>query len=103
MILKPSQVGIEMNSIGFETFVGNVMIAPVTSEGTVSLFPKAMSKLSLFGRLLPQNSSEGLAAVSGIFNNFLHGRDSDVIVHGSLADVCYHIIVSMFVSLTRCR
>ncbi|KAF9264250.1 hypothetical protein L218DRAFT_258531 [Marasmius fiardii PR-910] len=80
---NPSQVGIELSSIAFDTFAGNVLIAPVQSNGTVSLAPQSTSMLSLAGRLIPQTSSEGLSTVSTIFNNFIHGKDSDLSVHGA--------------------
>jgi hypothetical protein len=67
------------------------MIAPVTG-GRVTLAPRSTSDLSLVGRLVPQNSPAGLAQVSNIFNNFVQGRDSDVIVQGASAgpsDVCF--------------
>ncbi|KAE9401586.1 hypothetical protein BT96DRAFT_918717 [Gymnopus androsaceus JB14] len=61
------------------------LIAPVATSGTVSLIPGATTSLALFGRLLPQNTSEGLAVVSQIFNNFVHGLDSDLVVQGASA------------------
>jgi hypothetical protein len=83
--IQPSQVGIELSSLGFETFVGDVMIAPVSSSGKVSLAPGSTSDLSLVGRLVPQGSSAGLATVSNVFNNFVHGKDSNIIVRGASA------------------
>lgn len=59
------------------------MIAQVAASGNVTLSPRSTSDLSLVGRLTPQNSSEGLAVVSQIFNNFLIGKPSDVIVQGA--------------------
>jgi len=82
--LKPSQVGVALSSIGFDTYVGDVMIAPV-STGAITLAPGATSPLSLVGRLVPQTSADGLAAVSAVFNNFIHGKNSDVVVHGASA------------------
>lgn len=82
---NPSQVGIALSSIGFETFVGDVMIAPVSSIGGVTLAPGTTSDLSLVGRLVPQNLPSGLTTVSGVFNNFVHGKDSDVEVRGASA------------------
>jgi len=58
------------------------MIAQVAA-GNVTLSPRSTSDLSLVGRLIPQNSSDGLAAVSDIFNNFVVGKQSDVIVQGA--------------------
>ncbi len=60
------------------------MIAPVASEG-VTLSPGSTTNMSLVGRLVPQDSDAGLAAVSTVFNNFIHGNDSDVVVHGASA------------------
>lgn len=64
------------------TIVGDTIIAQVAA-GDVTFSPCSTSNLSLVGRLIPQNSSDGLAAVSDIFNNFLAGKDSDVIVQGA--------------------
>lgn len=61
------------------------MIAPVSSTGPVTLAPGATSQLSLAGRLIPQTSDAGLATVSQIFNNFVQGKDSDVVVQGASA------------------
>ena len=74
-----------MSSIGFNTFVRDVMIAPVTSTGTVTIAPQSSSQIALAGRLVPQDSSAGLATVSDIFNNFVHGKDSNVMVQGASA------------------
>ncbi|GLB37240.1 putative protein of unknown function (DUF3712) [Lyophyllum shimeji] len=82
---NPSQVGIALSEIGFETYVGDVMIAPVMSTGAVTLAPGSTSDLSLAGRLVPQNSPAGLSTVSDVFNNFVHGKDSNVEVRGASA------------------
>ncbi|KDR75403.1 hypothetical protein GALMADRAFT_553913 [Galerina marginata CBS 339.88] len=83
--INPSQVGIQLSSIGFNTFVGDIMIAPVTSTGSITLSPGSTSQLSLAGRLVPQNSPAGLSTVSNVFNNFVHGKDSAVTVQGASA------------------
>ena len=41
--------------------------------------------MALVGRLVPQDSDEGLAAVSDVFNNFIHGKNSDLVVQGTAA------------------
>ncbi|KAG6857277.1 hypothetical protein H0H87_007110 [Tephrocybe sp. NHM501043] len=82
---NPSQVGISVTSIGFDTYIGDILIAPVVSTGAVSLAPGSTSDLSLVGRLVPQSSAAGLSAVSGVFNNFVAGKDSDVEVRGASA------------------
>ncbi|KAJ7209536.1 hypothetical protein GGX14DRAFT_451849 [Mycena pura] len=79
---NPSQVGIELSSLSFDTFANGAMIASVSS-GSVNLAPMSTSDLPLTGRLVPQTTSEGLAAVSAVFNNFVHGTDSAVVVQGT--------------------
>ncbi|KAJ3838704.1 hypothetical protein F5878DRAFT_725102 [Lentinula raphanica] len=83
-VKNPSQVGIELSSLGFNSFADNQLIAPVSS-GSVALLPESTSNLALVGRLIPQNSSDGLAAVSQVFNNFVHGLNSDLVVNGASA------------------
>ncbi|KAJ8482152.1 hypothetical protein ONZ45_g15054 [Pleurotus djamor] len=82
---NPSQVGVQLSSLGFNAFFGSTMLGPVASKGGVTLAPTSTSPLSLVGRLVPQESSEGLAAVSNVFTNFIHGKDSNVAVHGASA------------------
>jgi lipid-binding SYLF domain-containing protein len=83
MLLKqPSQVGVQLDSIGFQNFFGNTNIGPVSSNGSFTLAPEATVNLGLAGRLIPQSSQAGLDDVSTIFNQFVHGMDSDVSVHG---------------------
>lgn len=51
----------------------------------------ATSSLNLTGHLIPQTQQPGLSDVSTIFNNFIHGLDSNVSVKGDNAgpqDVC---------------
>ena len=81
--LQPSQIGIELSSIAFNTYANGVEIAPVSSISSVTLAPLSTSSLGLAGRLIPQNSAEGLATVSAIFNNYIHGMDSQVTVYGA--------------------
>ncbi|KAG1785555.1 uncharacterized protein HD556DRAFT_110398 [Suillus plorans] len=82
-VINPSQVGIELSSIAFNTYANGIEIAPVSSTSTITLAPNSTSSLGLVGRLIPQNSSEGLATVSTIFNNYIHGMDSQVTVYGA--------------------
>ena len=76
-------MGIQLSSITFNTFVGEIIIASVQSVGPVVLAPTSTTTLSLSGRMLSQQSSTGLATVSTVFNNFLHGMDSNVTVQGA--------------------
>jgi hypothetical protein len=74
-----------LSSIAFNTIVNGISIAPVASNGIASLLPVSTSSLSLVGRLVPQDSQQGLDTVSAIFNNFIHGKDSNVMVQGASA------------------
>jgi hypothetical protein len=78
---QPSQVGIALSNIGFQTYFGNTNIGPVTSNGSFTLAPLATSLFGLVGRLVPQTQKSGLLDVSTIFNNFIHGLDSNISVH----------------------
>ncbi|TFY72142.1 hypothetical protein EVG20_g865 [Dentipellis fragilis] len=84
-VSNPSQVGVELSSIGFQNYFGFTNIGPATSNGSFTLQPQATVPLSLIGRLIPQDSESGLQDVSTIFNNFIHGMDSNVSVHGDSA------------------
>lgn len=70
--------------MGFSTFFNDVMIAPVAGKD-VTLAPGSTSPLALVGRLVLQESDNGLAAVSEVFNSFIHGKNSNVVVQGSSA------------------
>ncbi|CDO73852.1 hypothetical protein BN946_scf185016.g9 [Trametes cinnabarina] len=84
-VTNPSQVGVALSSIGFQNFFGDVNIGPATSTEAFTLAPQSMVKLPLVGRLIPQTSQDGLDAVSAIFNNFIHAKDSNVTVRGDSA------------------
>ncbi|KAI9442265.1 hypothetical protein H4582DRAFT_1809416 [Lactarius indigo] len=84
-ITNPSQVGISLSNIGFQTYFGNTNIGMVASNGSFTLAPLATSSLGLVGRLIPQTQQSGLLDVSTIFNNFIHGLDSNVSVRGDSA------------------
>jgi Protein of unknown function (DUF3712) len=103
--LQPSQVGVQLEGISFNNFFQGVFIGPVTSAGGVTLSPGVTSPLSLVGRLVPQSTPQGLAAVSALFNNVVAGKDSVVSVHGagvepdvSFIHSCYTITVLMNLS-----
>ncbi|KAI0660249.1 hypothetical protein C8Q70DRAFT_914138 [Cubamyces menziesii] len=84
-VSNPSQVGVELSSIGFQNFFGDVNIGPATSTKAFTLAPESTVDLPLVGRLIPQKSQDGLNAVSTIFNNFIHAQDSNVTVRGDSA------------------
>ncbi|KAH9850917.1 hypothetical protein C2E23DRAFT_886961 [Lenzites betulinus] len=84
-VTNPSQVGVELSSIGFQNFFGDIGIGPVSSTEAFTLAPLSVVPLPLVGRLIPQTSQAGLDAVSTIFNSFIHAQDSNVTVRGDRA------------------
>jgi hypothetical protein len=85
-VTNPSQVGIALSSIGFNSFVPGTgtFLGPVAGTNVV-LTPGGSSSLALAGRLVPQTTAQGLKDVSQIFTDFVHGKDSNLIVQGSSA------------------
>lgn len=47
--------------------------------------PNSTFDLPLVGRLIPQTSDDGLATVSQVFTDFIHGKSSQVTVLGDFA------------------
>ncbi|KZT27986.1 hypothetical protein NEOLEDRAFT_1129882 [Neolentinus lepideus HHB14362 ss-1] len=84
-VSNPSQVGIELSSIGFNTLYDNTLFGLVNASSQFTLSPQSSSSLALAGRLVPQDSAQGLADVSTIFNNFIHGKDSNIVIQGQNA------------------
>ncbi|KAF8524806.1 hypothetical protein BU17DRAFT_84312 [Hysterangium stoloniferum] len=84
-VTNPSQVGVALSQIGFNNFVGQTFLGPAASSGAFTLAPQSSFKLPLVGRLVPQNSDSGLATVSQVFTDFIHGKASNVTVMGNSA------------------
>ncbi|KII92866.1 hypothetical protein PLICRDRAFT_102438 [Plicaturopsis crispa FD-325 SS-3] len=84
-VTNPSQVGVSLSSIGFNAFYGDTNLGPVASTNSFTLTPGGTTSLPLAGRLQAQTASSGLADVSTVFNNFIHGKDSNVSVTGTSA------------------
>ena len=78
-------VGVALSTIGFINSFGDTIIGPAASTAPFVLLPKTTISLPLAGRLIPQNTETGLADVSTIFNGFIHGVPSDLIVRGDTA------------------
>jgi hypothetical protein len=80
---NPSSVGVALSTIGFANSFGNTIIGPASSTAPFELLPKSTIQLPLAGRLIPQTTPQGLADVSTIFNGFIHGVPSQLIVTGT--------------------
>lgn len=84
-LTNPSSVGVALSTIGFVNSFGSTIIGPASSTAAFVLLPKTTISLPLAGRLIPQDTETGLADVSTIFNGFIHGVPSDLIVRGDTA------------------
>lgn len=82
---QPSQVGVQLESIAFQSFYQSTNLGPVGSNSTFTLAPSATVNISMAGRLIPQTDNSALADVSTVFNNFIHGQDSNLTVQGDSA------------------
>ena len=84
-LTNPSSVGVALSTIGFQNSAGATIIGPAASTAAFDLNPKSTIALPLAGRLVPQSTEQGLADVSNIFNGFVHGVPSQLVVHGDYA------------------
>ncbi|RIB26470.1 hypothetical protein C2G38_2030198 [Gigaspora rosea] len=73
-INNPSQISVELGDIMFDLVHMDQTIGQIVSTNFTLL--QGDNKLSLEGRLLPQNSSAGVTAVSDLFSKFIVGEDS---------------------------
>ncbi|KAJ2957136.1 hypothetical protein NQZ79_g7103 [Umbelopsis isabellina] len=83
-IKNPSQVGVQLSGLGFEAFFGSVDLGPVAGTN-VNLPPQSSANVEMQGRLQEQTSSEGLAALATLFNNYLASKETSLSVKGSSA------------------
>ncbi|RCI03191.1 hypothetical protein CU098_005823 [Rhizopus stolonifer] len=81
-IKNPSQVGFNLSGVTFESYFKNVDIGPLSSNGNAVFPPQGSSVMAMKGRMIPQSSSEGLAAVTTVFENYLNASNSVLTVKG---------------------
>ncbi|KAI7888807.1 uncharacterized protein EV154DRAFT_447271 [Mucor mucedo] len=81
-IKNPSQIGFNFAGVSFETIFKDTDLGPLASNGAAVFPPQGAASISMKGRLVPQNSASGLAAINEVFNNYLGGNSSIVQVKG---------------------
>ncbi|KAI8149166.1 hypothetical protein BJV82DRAFT_209280 [Fennellomyces sp. T-0311] len=81
-INNPSQVGFSLSGAEFSAYYEDVLLGPLASDGPANFAPKAVSNINMAGRLIPQDSEKGLAAVTEVFKNYLSAKDSILTVKG---------------------
>ncbi|KAI9022193.1 hypothetical protein CLU79DRAFT_702427 [Phycomyces nitens] len=84
-IKNPSQVGFNLNGVSFNAYYDGVLLGPLGSDGGAVFPPQGAGDLSLKGRLIHQDSAEGLKAVTTVFENYLGANNSIVSIQGSSA------------------
>ncbi|KAF7727125.1 hypothetical protein EC973_007986 [Apophysomyces ossiformis] len=82
-IKNPSQVGFNLNGVGFNTFFKNVLIGPLASDGAAVFPPRGSVEMNMKGRLIHQDSQEGLDAVTQVFDNYLNASNTILTVEGA--------------------
>lgn len=86
VITNPSNVGVDLSGVGFESFFDGVDIGPLSSaNGSANFPPNGQSTIPMKGRLVPQSGADGLKAIQTIFTNFLTGKPTSLSVKGSSA------------------
>jgi hypothetical protein len=81
-IYNPSQVGVNLAGLGFESYFGSVDLGPVAGTNVV-LNPQASSSVPMQGRLQAQSSQDGLDALQTLFDNYLAHKETPLSVKGS--------------------
>ncbi|KAG2183772.1 hypothetical protein INT43_006783 [Umbelopsis isabellina] len=86
VIKNPSNVGVDLSGVGFESFFESIDLGPLASiNGSANFPPNGESTIPMKGRLVPQSSADGLQAIQTIFGNFLSGKPTTLSVKGSSA------------------
>lgn len=81
-IRNPSQVGFVLSGAAFESFFDNTLLGPLASAGDAVFPAQGTSNMKMNGRLIHQDSQQGLDAVTEVFSNYLAGKSSSLTVKG---------------------
>ncbi|CAG8789401.1 674_t:CDS:1, partial [Gigaspora rosea] len=92
-------IGIELGTLFLDVIANNTKIGEVFAKDFV-LEPNGDVKLNLNGRLIPQQSDEGLQIIQGIFNAFLAGEAIPLSTKGTGISPSIDWLVAAVQSLT---
>jgi hypothetical protein len=81
-IKNPSQVGFNLAGVGFESFFSGTDLGPLASDGAALFPPQGVANINMKGRLIPQTSASGLAAITQVFENYLNANSSSLDIKG---------------------
>lgn len=82
-IQNPSQIGFLLNGAGFETFYNDVDLGPLAVVGMANFPARASTNLAMKGRLIHQDTEQGIEAITEVFMNYLQAKNSSVTVQGT--------------------
>lgn len=82
-IQNPSQIGFILNGAGFQSYFDDVLLGPLASNGMATFPPRGTSSMQMVGRLIKQDSEEGIDAITKVFTNYLNAQDSQLTVKGA--------------------
>lgn len=82
IINNPSQVGFNLNGAAFRTYFGDVDLGPLASDGAAFFAPTTSSKMVMKGNLIPQETKEGIIAITTIFGHYLAAQPSELTIKG---------------------
>jgi uncharacterized protein GlcG (DUF336 family) len=81
-IKNPSQVGFNLGGVSFESYFKGVDLGPLGSNGAAVFPPQGVANIDMKGRLVHQDSAEGIAAITEVFENYLSANNSLLDVKG---------------------
>ncbi|PWN53595.1 hypothetical protein IE53DRAFT_140447 [Violaceomyces palustris] len=84
-VVNPSQVGVQLSRFGVGITRNDTYLGPSAAASEFILQALATTQLPLVGRLVRQDSEQGLAALSEVFTRFVHDQATDLVVHGDYA------------------
>ena len=84
-MINPSQLGVQLSRFGTNAYRNNTMLGPVAAAKSFTLQPLSNTSLPLAGRLIHQDTDEGLAVLSQTFTDVVHGKEIPVTIKGVYA------------------
>ena len=85
VVINPSQLGVQLSRFGTNAYRNNTMLGPVAAAKAFTLQPLSNTSLPLAGRLIHQDTDEGLAVLSQTFTDVVHGKEIPVTIKGVYA------------------
>lgn len=85
VVINPSQIGVELSRFGVNIISNGTVLGPAHAQSGFTLQPLSNTSLPLVGRMVHQDSDEGLAVLSHIFTEVVHGKEVPIGVKGDYA------------------